>query len=57
MTLEEIRDCVKKTIDECLVQILVDRPATELSQHQRLQLLSLIDDLSRLFLDVRLRRS
>jgi len=57
VTLEEIRDCVKKTIDECLVQILVDRPATELSQHQRLQLLSLIDDLSRLFLDVRLRRS
>ena len=54
-TTEEIRDCVKKTIDECLVAVMEDRPAFQLSSRHQTQLTGIIDELASLFMDIRLR--
>jgi hypothetical protein len=53
-SLEDIRECVRKTIDDCLAQVLIDRPAVQLRPQHQLRLDRLVDEISELFLDIRL---
>ncbi len=53
MTLEEIRHCVRKTIDDCLVEVLAGRPAVHVSDRQHLRLAELVEELRELFFDIR----
>ena len=52
-SLGEIRDCVKKTIDDCLNEILADRPSVRLTDRQHVDMLRLVDELTGLFFDIR----
>lgn len=54
-TAEEIGRCVRNTVDECLAQVLADRPSASVSRAQQRELARLVESLSGLFLDIRLQ--
>ena len=55
MTLEEIKSCVRKTIDDCLVEVLARRPAVHVADRQERQMQQLVDELAQHFYDIRLQ--